>query len=129
MDDRRFLLVLRLSVVAFGLVVLVYGWLSASAGLSIFEMVENAYLVTLCGAFTPLAFGVYWKRATNAGALASIICGVGTWVVLEAVNWQLAGSGGELLVPPQVAGLAAAIIGMVLGSLYLGSGATRPARA
>lgn len=129
MDDKRFLLVLRLSVGAFGLITLIYGWMSASAGLSIFEMVENAYLVTLCGAFVPLAFGVYWKRATNTGALASIVCGVGTWVALEAVNWQLAGSGGELLVPPQVAGLAAAILGMVIGSLYSGQGAVRTARA
>lgn len=129
MDDKRFLLVLRLSVGAFGLITLIYGWMSASAGLSIFEMVENAYLVTLCGAFVPLAFGVYWKRATNTGALASIVCGVGTWVALEAVNWQLAGSGGELLVPPQVAGLAAAVLGMVIGSLYSGQGAVRTARA
>ena len=129
MDEKRFLLVLRLSVVAFGLVVLIYAWLSASAGMSIFEMVENAYLVTLCGAFTPLAFGVYWKRAANAGALASIVGGVGTWAALEAVNWQLAAAGEALLVPPQVAGLTVAIIGMVVGSLYFGSRETRVAQA
>lgn len=123
LSDTQFLLLLRLCVVGFGLVVLGYAYLSAAAGLSIFEMVENAYLITLCGAFTPLAFGVYWKRATNAGALASIICGVGTWVVLEIVSWQVVAAGGDaLLVPPQVAGLAAAIAGMIIGSLYFKSG-------
>ena len=34
---------------------------------SIYKMVENAYKVTLVGAFVPLVCGLYWKRATNLG--------------------------------------------------------------
>lgn len=117
LDDKHLLLTLRLCVFGFGLIVLGYAYLSASAGLSIFEMVENAYLVTLCGAFVPLAFGVYWKRATNAGALVSIAFGVVSWATLEWLNIQMIANGEEMIVPPQLTGLVMAIIGMVLGSL------------
>lgn len=119
LNDKQLLWTLRLSVFGFGLVVLGYAYLSTSAGLSIFEMVENAYLVTLCGAFVPLAFGVYWKKATNAGALVSIALGVTTWAVLEALNLQMLANDTEMLVPPQLAGLFMAIIGMIAGSLIV----------
>ena len=39
---------------------------------SIFKMVENAYQITLVVAFVPLVCGLYWRRATNQGALAAI---------------------------------------------------------
>lgn len=117
LNDKQLLWTLRACVFVFGLVVLGYAYLSTSAGLSIFEMVENAYLVTLCGAFVPLAFGVYWKRATNTGALVSIALGVSTWAVLEALNLQMLANDVSMLVPPQLAGLFMAIVGMIAGSL------------
>lgn len=117
LNDKQLLLTLRICVFVFGLVVLGYAYLSTSAGLSIFEMVENAYLVTLCGAFVPLAFGVYWKKSTNTGALVSIALGVSTWAVLEALNAQMIANDTSMLVPPQLAGLFMAIVGMVAGSL------------
>tara|TARA_R110002096_G_scaffold288896_1_gene482856 strand:- start:1725 stop:2570 length:846 start_codon:yes stop_codon:yes gene_type:complete len=117
LNDKQLLWTLRACVFVFGLVVLGYAYLSTSAGLSIFEMVENAYLVTLCGAFVPLAFGVYWKRANNTGALVSIALGVSTWAVLEALNLQMIANDASMLVPPQLAGLFMAIVGMVAGSL------------
>ena len=73
-------------------------------------MVENAYKITLVAAFTPLAFGLYWKRATTQGAAAAMALGLGTWLALEF----LAPDG---FFPPQFAGLFAAILGMVAGSL------------
>ena len=117
LNDKQLLLTLRGSVFGFGILVFGYAYLSSSAGLSIFEMVENAYLVTLCGAFVPLAFGVYWSKATNAGALCSIALGVTSWAVLEGLNLQMAAHDQEMMVPPQLVGLLMAIIGMVGGSL------------
>ena len=116
LNDKQLLITLRICVVSFGALVFGYAYLSASAGLSIFEMVENAYLVTLCGAFVPLAAGVYWSKANNTGALTSIAFGVLTWSVLESMNLQMAANGQELLVPPQLAGLIMAVVGMVIGS-------------
>ena len=40
---------------------------------TMYEMVQNAYNVTLAGAFVPLLAGAYWKRATTQGALLSIV--------------------------------------------------------
>lgn len=118
LDDKHLLLTLRLCVCVFGIIVTLYAYMSYASGLSIFEMVENAYLVTLCGAFVPLAFGVYWKKANNTGALVSIILGVGSWAILEGVNIHLSASDDALLVPPQLTGLVMAIIGMLAGSYY-----------
>jgi Na+/proline symporter len=101
-------------VTAFSCVVTLFALRSSS---SIYEMVGNAYKVTLTGAFVPLAFGLYWRRANTAGALLSVASGVGTWLGLEV-------AAPEGFVPPQLAGFAVGVAAMVLGSL-----ATQPASA
>jgi Na+/proline symporter len=47
-------------VFLFAIGVLTFAMTSSS---TIYGMVENAYKITLVAAFTPLAFGLYWKRA------------------------------------------------------------------
>jgi solute:Na+ symporter, SSS family len=118
MDDQHFLVMLRLTVLAFGGIVTLYAYASHAQGLTIFEMVENAYMVTLCGAFVPLAFGVYWKRANVAGGTLSILMGVGTWIMLEAWAFNIPEDAGDLIVPPQLAGLCMAIVGMLIGGYF-----------
>jgi solute:Na+ symporter, SSS family len=107
MSDRQFLLTMRLVLVIFTLAVLVFALASDA---SIYQMVQNAYKVTLVSAFAPLVLGLFWKRATTAGALLSVVLGLVTWLLLEAVA-------PEALVPPQLVGLAASFLGMVAGSL------------
>ncbi|MDE3223938.1 MAG: sodium:solute symporter family protein, partial [Nitrospirota bacterium] len=80
MSDRTFLRMMRTVLVCFALVVLAFA-LNSQA--TIFKMVENAYKVTLVAAFVPLFAGLYWKRATNQGALCAIVAGLATWVSLE----------------------------------------------
>jgi len=79
-------------------------------GTSIYEMVSGAYQVTLVGAFVPLVFGLYWKRASTQGAIASIVLGIGFWLLLLATPL-----GAQF--PAQLAGVLAALVGMVVGSL------------
>jgi SSS family solute:Na+ symporter len=107
MSDRQFLLTLRLVLVIFALAVLVF---ALESDASIYQMVQNAYKVTLVSAFAPLVMGLFWKRATTAGALLSVVLGLVTWLLLEVVAPQA-------LVPPQLVGLAASFLGMVAGSL------------
>jgi hypothetical protein len=70
MPDRQFLLTLRLVLVTFTAGALLFALNSKS---TMYEMVQNAYNVTLAGAFIPLVAGAYWNRANTQGALLSII--------------------------------------------------------
>lgn len=111
MSDQKLLHIIRGTVVGFAGIVLVYAFNSER---NIFSMVEDAYKVTLAGAVVPLAAGLFWKRANTAGATLSIVLGVGVWLLMEKISPE-----GEGVCPPQLAGLAAAIIGMMIGG-YLG---------
>lgn len=106
-SDRHFLRMLRVVVLLFACTVLTFALISTQ---SIYGMVENAYKITLAGAFTPLAFGLYWKKATNQGAALAMVAGLATWLTLEVAH-------PEGFFPPQFAGLLAAIAGMLIGSL------------
>ncbi len=106
-DDRQMLLMLRMVLVIFALAVMLFALHSES---SMFQMVQNAYKVTLVAAFTPLAFGLFWRRSTPQGAMMSIVFGLVAWGIAEF-------TAPEALVPPQFIGLGASIFGMVFGSL------------
>ena len=109
MSDAQTLKAMRVTVVGFTALVLAYAM--TMQGSSIYELVSGAYQVPLVGAFVPLAFGLYWKRATTQGALASVLLGLGTWLVFMAAP-ALAEA-----FPQQLAGLIGALAGMVAGSL------------
>ena len=106
--DRQELLTMRITVLVFSAQVLTYA--ISTRGTPIYEMVSNAYQVTLVGAFIPLVFGLYWKRATTQGALFSIVLGLLTWLIflLTPASEQF---------PGQLAGVLAALAGMLIGSL------------
>lgn len=107
-SDRAFLRMMRFTIVCFTCTVLVF---ALNTNASIFKMVENAYKITLAGAFVPLFFGAFWRRATTQGALAASIGGISSWLLVEL----LVGEAG--LVPPQLIGLGVSMLGMVAGSL------------
>src|SRR5688572_19452548 len=106
MGDRQFLLLLRVVLVVFTLAALLFALNSRS---TMYEMVQNAYKVTLVSCVVPLAAGIYWRRATNAGAMLSVVLGLVSWGIAELVA-------AEATLPPQLVGLAFSILGMVLGS-------------
>ena len=114
MSDKQLLRLMRIVVVCFTAMVTLF---ALNSNLSIYKMVENAYKITLVSAFVPLAFGLYWKPANQIGALAAIFLGLGTWIGLEIVA-------PDAVCPPQLAGLLAALTGMIVGSL-LTRGRTR----
>ncbi len=107
MNDKQFLLILRIILVTFTACALLFALNSKS---TMYEMVQNAYNVTLAGAFVPLVAGAYWKRATTQGALFSAIGGVSTWLFLQATV-------SDALIPANLIGFATSIVLMVMGSL------------
>ena len=62
------------------------------------------------GAFVPLVCGIYWHKASTQGALVSALAGLAVWVICEAFF-------ADAIVPPQLVGLVASAIGIVVGSL------------
>jgi Na+/proline symporter len=108
LPDHLLLRYMRIVTLTFTLLVTLYAIYSKA---SIFSMVENAYQITLVMAFVPLACGVYWKRATNQGALLSIYFGLSTWLAILIVGPE------DPFIPAQLAGVLASGFGMVVGSL------------
>jgi len=107
LSDQDLLKIMRITVLCFTVAVTFF---AINSELSIFKMVENAYKITLVAAFVPLAFGVYWSRANSLGGLLAVLGGLVTWIGCEIMA-------PTAILPPQLAGLLASIIGMLLGGL------------
>ena len=107
MSDRQLLLATRITVVAFCALVTLY---AITTDATIHGMVENAYRITLAGAFVPLTAGLFWSRANNLGATLSVVLGLGTWLLFEVFVIE-----GDI--QPQLFGLAASALGMLAGGL------------
>ncbi len=126
--DWQFLHLLRWIVFLFAAAVFSFAFASGS---TIYGMVEGAYKITLVAAFTPLAFGLYWKRATTQGAACAIALGLATWIACEILISQNLLRPDPFL-PPQFAGWLASLCGMLAGSLapqWYGAGKTLRQRA
>jgi SSS family transporter len=109
MSDAVTLKSMRISVLIFTVCVLIYA--ITMQGTSIYELVSGAYQVPLVGAFVPLVFGLYWRRASTQGALLAVALGIGVWLLFVASPVL------SEAFPQQLAGLLAAVVGMVGGSL------------
>jgi Na+/proline symporter len=107
LSDQDLLKVMRMTVLCFAVVVTFF---AINSELSIFKMVESAYKVTLVTAFVPLAFGIYWSKANSLGGLLAVLGGLSVWVGCEILA-------PHAILPPQLAGLLASIVGMLLGGL------------
>jgi SSS family transporter len=108
MSERQFLFALRVMLVVFTVASLIFALLSKR---TMYDMIQNAYTVTLVGAFVPLAAGVFWRRANNAGAILSAVLGLAAWLAADAIG------GESTTVPSPLIGLAFSALGMVAGSL------------
>lgn len=108
-NDQEELRMMRLVTLIFTILVTIYAINSEN---SIFEMVEDAYQITLVTAFVPLVCGVYWKRANNQGALFAIFFGLVTWLSIMVFGPEAP------VMPAHLAGLIASIIGMLIGTTF-----------
>jgi Na+/proline symporter len=107
-SDKQELRTMRITVLIFSTFVCIYAIMLS--GTPIYEMVSSAYQVTLVGAFIPLVFGLYWKKATTQGAIFAIVLGMLTWILFMVTP------AGEAF-PAQLAGVLMALLGMLVGSL------------
>src|SRR4029078_2630072 len=107
-SDKSNLMTMRITVLLFSAAVLTYA--IRMQGTPIYELVSGAYQVPLVGAFVPLVCGLYWRRETTQGAVASVVLGLAVWLLFLATTWGVQ-------FPAQLAGVLASFAGMVAGSL------------
>jgi solute:Na+ symporter, SSS family len=115
MTDKTMLIMLRTVLIVFSIAATC---IALNTKNTMYEMVQNAYKVTLVAAFVPLAMGVFWNKACTQGAVLSIAFGIGAWLFCE---WNQPAEGVAKdwfqIIPPQLVGLAASFVGMVIGSI------------
>ena len=116
-DDAKFLKLLRVVLICFSLAALVFALNSRQ---TMYEIIQSAYKVTMVAAFVPLAVGLFWRGATTQGALLSLVAGLVVWIASEfgVIAWPLAADvKANAVMPPQINGFIAAVVGMVIGSV------------
>ena len=105
LSDQQLLHIMRLSVVG----VAICSAIMASMSANIFDLVAQSSALSLVSLFVPLTAGLYWKRASKAGALLSILLGMAAWLFFEF--WGSA-------IPSLIWGLLLSILGMLMGSWF-----------
>jgi Na+/proline symporter len=103
-SDHQMLVLTRISVILFSTLATVMACLRSN----IYELVSESSILSLVSLFIPLVMGLYWKKASSAGALLSMVSGMITWIIFEVY-----GTSWPSLIPATVVSLA----GMIVGSL------------
>lgn len=108
LTDPQLLRIMRFSVLGVALC----SALMAGRESNIFHLAEQSSALSLVALFVPLAAGLYWKRASDVGAMASVLMGMGAWMLFEFMGYETA------IVP----GVLASLCGMLLGSWWFPDG-------
>ena len=104
LSDAAQLKILRISVVG---VALASAAMASFRG-NIYELVGESSALSLVSLFVPLLGGLYWKRASTAGCVASMTVGMAAWLVAMWMDTEF---------PPMLIGFGASILAMLVGSL------------
>ncbi|HZY82084.1 MAG TPA: sodium:solute symporter family protein, partial [Cyclobacteriaceae bacterium] len=103
-SDKEMLKLTRVCVLIFAVVATVMACLRRN----IYELVGESSVLSLVSLFVPLVFGLYWKRASSAGAVLSIVFGAAAWFIFVNI---------ELSIPALVPATMVSVAGMIGGSL------------
>lgn len=104
LSDAQLLKVTRISILVFSVIATVM----ACVRTNIYELVGESSVLSLVSLFAPLAFGLYWKRASPIGALFSMVTGMLTWIIFEVLKTSW---------PSLIPALIVSLLAMVGGSL------------
>ncbi len=104
LSDAQLLKVTRISILVFSVIATVM----ACVRTNIYELVGESSVLSLVSLFAPLAFGLYWKRASSIGALLSMVTGMLTWIIFEVLKTSW---------PSLIPALIVSLLAMVVGSL------------
>ncbi|MFO1066779.1 MAG: sodium:solute symporter family protein [Pirellulales bacterium] len=62
--------------------------LLALSGRGAYELVQDAYAMSLVGMFVPFVGGLMLKRVTSTAAIASMGVGIGSWLLHVVMGWE-----------------------------------------
>jgi SSS family transporter len=77
--DHQMLTLTRISVLLFAALATAMACLRSN----IYHLVGESSILSLVSLFVPLVLGMYWKKASSAGALLSMVSGITVWMVFE----------------------------------------------
>jgi len=85
LSEKTRITITRAGIVTIGIFLLIWGlWYEAPTSLwSYFAITGTIYFA---GAFSVVVAGLYWKRASRTGAMASLLCGL--FALLGLINWS-----------------------------------------
>ncbi|MEZ4985319.1 MAG: sodium:solute symporter family protein [Saprospiraceae bacterium] len=104
LTDKGLLRIMRFSIVA----VAVCSAAMALRESNIYHLAEVSSSLSLVSLFIPLTAGLYWKQASERGAVLSILAGMVTWGIF---SWM------EIDFPANIPGTLASLASMIIGSL------------
>jgi solute:Na+ symporter, SSS family len=104
LTDGQLLLFTRLSVLLFAAVATVIACMRSN----IYELVGESSIFSLVSLFAPLVLGLYWKKSSSIGAIASMFSGLFFWLFFRMYG---------LTIPPFVPATLISIGSLVLLSL------------
>jgi solute:Na+ symporter, SSS family len=102
LSNKQILVVTKVSVLIFSVLATIMACMRSN----IYELVSESSILSLVSLFAPLTFGLYWKRSSKVGAMASMVIGMLSWIIFEAFD-----TGWPSLVPATLLSIAAMIIG------------------
>lgn len=53
---------------------------------NVYDLMVNSWAVLLVSLFVPLTAGIYWKKANSTAAVASLVVGMASWIVLANIQ-------------------------------------------
>ncbi|MDX1939217.1 MAG: sodium:solute symporter family protein [Saprospiraceae bacterium] len=105
LSDAQLLQIMRFGVVG----VAISSAFMAGWNTNIYELVGQSSALSLVSLFVPLATGLYWRKASNLGAMLSMLIGMAVWIPCETIGTEI---------PSIIWGLLASIFGMLVGSFW-----------
>ena len=104
LKDKHFLWILRVNIITVAVIATVLAqWKS-----NIYELVAGASILMLVSLFVPLTAGLYWKKASEMGALMSLVFGMIAFLGFSSM---------DLPYYPHLPALLVSALSMAIGSL------------
>jgi len=87
-DDEQVIRITRIVIIMFGIIVYLLALFNKP---SIINLLIFTFSLRAAGAFIPYIFGLYWKKSSSIGALASLILGSISFIIFKFIQFDLFG--------------------------------------